>query len=166
MNSVTSHSLEDVKPWALSLFICLSTFWHLDFSYLLLPLAVITLMFMTIPCVWEQQRDFWLMETRLLRFLFLRKANETLIIAGSDFENSTSSLQVKIMVNLKGRENEFRNNAIELVRRFQADVGEVQPLTLFDLSEFMVAIDCLFRYGNKLNISSKWKLLSRICDEI
>ncbi|XP_047940079.1 translation initiation factor IF3-4, chloroplastic-like [Salvia hispanica] len=33
--------------------------------------------------------------------------------------------KVKIMVNLKGRENEFRNNAIELVRRFQADVGEL-----------------------------------------
>jgi len=28
-------------------------------------------------------------------------------------------------VNLKGRENEFRNNAIELLRRFQNDVGEV-----------------------------------------
>ena len=35
------------------------------------------------------------------------------------------SLQVKIIVNLKGRENEFRNNAIELIRRFQNDVGEV-----------------------------------------
>lgn len=29
------------------------------------------------------------------------------------------------MVNLKGRENEFRNIAIELLRRFQNDVGEV-----------------------------------------
>lgn len=28
-------------------------------------------------------------------------------------------------MNLKGRENEFRNNAIELLRRFQSDVGEV-----------------------------------------
>lgn len=28
-------------------------------------------------------------------------------------------------MNLKGRENEFRNNAIELLRRFQNDVGEV-----------------------------------------
>jgi hypothetical protein len=33
--------------------------------------------------------------------------------------------QVKVIVNLKGRENEFRNNAIELLRRFQNDVGEV-----------------------------------------
>jgi translation initiation factor IF-3 len=34
-------------------------------------------------------------------------------------------MQVKIIVNLKGRENEFRNMAIELIRRFQNDVGEV-----------------------------------------
>lgn len=33
--------------------------------------------------------------------------------------------KVKIIVNLKGRENEFRNNAIELIRRFQTDVGEL-----------------------------------------
>ncbi|KAL7193481.1 hypothetical protein ACSBR2_025152 [Camellia fascicularis] len=33
--------------------------------------------------------------------------------------------KVKIIVNLKGRENEFRNNAIELIRRFQNDVGEL-----------------------------------------
>ncbi|KAF9662726.1 hypothetical protein SADUNF_Sadunf18G0084300 [Salix dunnii] len=33
--------------------------------------------------------------------------------------------KVKVIVNLKGRENEFRNNAIELLRRFQTDVGEV-----------------------------------------
>ncbi|GFS34856.1 translation initiation factor 3 protein [Actinidia rufa] len=32
--------------------------------------------------------------------------------------------KVKVIVNLKGRENEFRNNAIELIRRFQNDVGE------------------------------------------
>jgi len=28
-------------------------------------------------------------------------------------------------VNLKGRETEFRNIAIELIKRFQSDVGEV-----------------------------------------
>ncbi|GER51587.1 translation initiation factor IF-3 [Striga asiatica] len=33
--------------------------------------------------------------------------------------------KVKVIVNLKGREKEFRNNAIELVRRFQSDVGEL-----------------------------------------
>ncbi|KAL3623932.1 hypothetical protein CASFOL_032748 [Castilleja foliolosa] len=33
--------------------------------------------------------------------------------------------KVKIIVNLKGRENEFRSNAIELLRRFQSDVGEL-----------------------------------------
>lgn len=33
--------------------------------------------------------------------------------------------QVKVIVNLKGRENEFRNMAMELIRRFQNDVGEV-----------------------------------------
>lgn len=34
-------------------------------------------------------------------------------------------MQVKIIVNLKGRENEFRNIAIELIKRFQNDIGEV-----------------------------------------
>ncbi|KAL8497571.1 hypothetical protein ACS0TY_021054 [Phlomoides rotata] len=33
--------------------------------------------------------------------------------------------KVKVIVSLKGRENEFRNNAIELLRRFQTDVGEL-----------------------------------------
>ncbi|OIS97245.1 PREDICTED: uncharacterized protein LOC109234526 [Nicotiana attenuata] len=33
--------------------------------------------------------------------------------------------KVKIIVNLKGRENEFRNNAIELIKRFQNDIGEL-----------------------------------------
>ncbi|EXB42932.1 Translation initiation factor IF-3 [Morus notabilis] len=32
---------------------------------------------------------------------------------------------VKVVVNLKGRENEFRNIAIELIKRFQNDVGEL-----------------------------------------
>lgn len=35
------------------------------------------------------------------------------------------TMQVKVIVNLKGRENEFRNIAIELIKRFQNDVGEV-----------------------------------------
>ncbi|KAK3437866.1 hypothetical protein EUGRSUZ_C02505 [Eucalyptus grandis] len=33
--------------------------------------------------------------------------------------------KVKVIVNLKGRENDFRNNAIELIKRFQNDVGEL-----------------------------------------
>ncbi|EPS71165.1 hypothetical protein M569_03596, partial [Genlisea aurea] len=33
--------------------------------------------------------------------------------------------KVKVIVNLKGRENDFRNNAIELLKRFQNDIGEV-----------------------------------------
>ncbi|AES92481.1 putative translation initiation factor 3 [Medicago truncatula] len=33
--------------------------------------------------------------------------------------------KVKVIVNLKGREKEFRNNAIELIRRFQNDVGKL-----------------------------------------
>ncbi|XP_057967606.1 translation initiation factor IF3-4, chloroplastic [Malania oleifera] len=33
--------------------------------------------------------------------------------------------KVKVIVNLKGRENEFRNIAVELIKRFQNDVGEV-----------------------------------------
>lgn len=34
-------------------------------------------------------------------------------------------MQVKVIVNLKGRQNEFKNVAIELIRRFQNDIGEV-----------------------------------------
>lgn len=34
-------------------------------------------------------------------------------------------VQVKVIVNLKGRQNEFRNIAIELIKRFQNDIGEV-----------------------------------------
>ncbi|CAI0394650.1 unnamed protein product [Linum tenue] len=37
----------------------------------------------------------------------------------------TDGDKVKVIVNLKGRENEFRNIAIELLRRFQNDVGEL-----------------------------------------
>nr|CAD1825619.1 unnamed protein product [Ananas comosus var. bracteatus] len=33
--------------------------------------------------------------------------------------------KVKVIVNLKGRENEFRNIAIELLKRFQSDIGEL-----------------------------------------
>ncbi|KAF8400500.1 hypothetical protein HHK36_013798 [Tetracentron sinense] len=33
--------------------------------------------------------------------------------------------KVKIIVNLKGRQNEFRNIAIELIKRFQSDIGEL-----------------------------------------
>ncbi|GMI94645.1 SVR9-LIKE1, Initiation factor 3-4 [Hibiscus trionum] len=33
--------------------------------------------------------------------------------------------KVKVIVNLKGRENEFKNMAMELIRRFQNDVGEL-----------------------------------------
>lgn len=40
--------------------------------------------------------------------------------------------QVKVIVNLKGRENDFRNIAIELIRRFQNDVGEVLWTCIYD----------------------------------
>ncbi|XXG64568.1 hypothetical protein AAC387_Pa05g2479 [Persea americana] len=33
--------------------------------------------------------------------------------------------KVKVIVNLKGRQNEFRNIAIELIKRFQNDIGEL-----------------------------------------
>ncbi|KAG6509045.1 translation initiation factor IF3-2, chloroplastic-like [Zingiber officinale] len=49
--------------------------------------------------------------------------------------------KVKIIVNLKGRENEFRNIAIELLRRFQSDVGELATEESKNFSErniFMV----------------------------
>uniref|UniRef100_A0A0D9VM41 Translation initiation factor IF-3 n=1 Tax=Leersia perrieri TaxID=77586 RepID=A0A0D9VM41_9ORYZ len=38
--------------------------------------------------------------------------------------------KVKIMVNLKGRENLYKKQAIELIRRFQNDVGEVLLMQL------------------------------------
>lgn len=34
-------------------------------------------------------------------------------------------------MNLKGRENEFRNIAIELIKRFQNDIGEVMVLATY-----------------------------------
>lgn len=33
--------------------------------------------------------------------------------------------KVKVVVQLKGRESDFRNKAIELIRRFQSDIGEL-----------------------------------------
>lgn len=45
-------------------------------------------------------------------------------------------LQVKVIVNLKGRENEFRNIAIELLQRFQSDIGEVMRLTCIEIYIF------------------------------
>lgn len=42
--------------------------------------------------------------------------------------NPQMVLQVKVIVNLKGRQNEFRNIAIELIKRFQNDVGEVPQI--------------------------------------
>ncbi|CAI8611335.1 unnamed protein product [Vicia faba] len=33
--------------------------------------------------------------------------------------------KVKVIVNLKGREKEFRNNAIELIKRFRNDIGKL-----------------------------------------
>ncbi|KAL8236922.1 hypothetical protein R6Q59_018003 [Mikania micrantha] len=51
--------------------------------------------------------------------------------------------KVKVIVNLKGRENEFRNNAIELMNRFRNDIGEVgieESKNLKDRNMFMVLI--------------------------
>ncbi|XP_062158051.1 translation initiation factor IF3-4, chloroplastic [Alnus glutinosa] len=51
--------------------------------------------------------------------------------------------KVKIIVNLKGRENEFRNMAIELIRRFQNDVGELateEAKNLRDRNMFIVLV--------------------------
>ncbi|GJS87570.1 translation initiation factor IF3-4, chloroplastic-like protein [Tanacetum coccineum] len=42
--------------------------------------------------------------------------------------------KVKVIVNLKGRENEFRNNAIELLKRFRNDIGEYLVFFLFNFS--------------------------------
>ncbi|KAI7741440.1 hypothetical protein M8C21_028858, partial [Ambrosia artemisiifolia] len=51
--------------------------------------------------------------------------------------------KVKVIVNLKGRENEFRNNAIELLNRFRNDIGELgieESKNLRDRNMFMVLI--------------------------
>eukprot|EP00262_Sarcandra_glabra_P016508 TRINITY_DN540_c0_g1_i2.p1 TRINITY_DN540_c0_g1~~TRINITY_DN540_c0_g1_i2.p1 ORF type:complete len:272 (+),score=46.53 TRINITY_DN540_c0_g1_i2:127-942(+) len=51
--------------------------------------------------------------------------------------------KVKIIVNLKGRENEFRNIAIELLKRFQNDVGELaseESKSFNDRNMFIVLI--------------------------
>jgi len=43
-------------------------------------------------------------------------------------QNPQNVIQVKVIVNLKRRENEFKDNAVELLKRFQAEVGEVMFL--------------------------------------
>lgn len=74
-----------------------------------------------------------MMATRLLRFsygyiLWLLKLREFIVTI-----LRSQIMQVKIIVNLKGRENEFRNIAIELIRRFQNDVGEVLLIWVYIL---------------------------------
>lgn len=59
-------------------------------------------------------------ESSLCQHLFM------LLELSTSFEHvEYQTMQVKVIVNLKGRENEFRNIAIELIKRFQNDVGEV-----------------------------------------
>ncbi|KAJ0788790.1 putative translation initiation factor 3 [Helianthus annuus] len=51
--------------------------------------------------------------------------------------------KVKVIVNLKGRQNEFRKNAIELLNRFRNDIGELgieESKNLRDRNMFMVLI--------------------------
>ncbi|GAU18296.1 hypothetical protein TSUD_201840 [Trifolium subterraneum] len=51
--------------------------------------------------------------------------------------------KVKIIVNLKGRQNEFRNNAIELIRRFQNDIGKLgteEAKNIRDKNMFVVMV--------------------------
>ncbi|PKI52365.1 hypothetical protein CRG98_027291 [Punica granatum] len=51
--------------------------------------------------------------------------------------------KVKVIVNLKGRENEFRNMAIELIRRFQSDIGELaaeESKNLSDRNMFIILV--------------------------
>ncbi|KAJ4959078.1 hypothetical protein NE237_026189 [Protea cynaroides] len=55
----------------------------------------------------------------------------------------TDGDKVKVIVNLKGRENEFRNIAIELLRRFQTDVGELgteESKNLRDRNIFVILV--------------------------
>ncbi|CAH1445832.1 unnamed protein product [Lactuca virosa] len=46
-------------------------------------------------------------------------------------EISRRKVLVKLIVNLTGRENEFKNNAIDLIRRFCDDVGEIEEIKNF-----------------------------------
>ncbi|KAL6223715.1 hypothetical protein ACLB2K_002573 [Fragaria x ananassa] len=51
--------------------------------------------------------------------------------------------KVKVIVNLKGRENEFRNIAIELLKRFQSEVGELateEAKSFSDRNMFIVLV--------------------------
>ncbi|XP_050369017.1 translation initiation factor IF3-4, chloroplastic [Argentina anserina] len=51
--------------------------------------------------------------------------------------------KVKVMVNLKGRENEFRNKAIELLKRFQSEIGELateEAKSFSDRNMFIVLV--------------------------
>ncbi|CAJ2649610.1 unnamed protein product [Trifolium pratense] len=51
--------------------------------------------------------------------------------------------KVKVIVNLKGRQNEFRNNAIELIRRFQNDIGKLgteEAKNIRDKNMFVVLV--------------------------
>ncbi|WJX96778.1 Translation initiation factor IF3-2, chloroplastic [Trifolium repens] len=51
--------------------------------------------------------------------------------------------KVKVIVNLKGRQNEFRNNAIELIRRFQNDIGKLgteEAKNIRDKNMFIVLV--------------------------
>ncbi|XP_028071995.1 uncharacterized protein LOC114274304 isoform X2 [Camellia sinensis] len=48
--------------------------------------------------------------------------------------------KVKIIVNLKGRENEFRNNTSELIKCFQNDVGESYNRDFFLFLYFLLII--------------------------
>ncbi|KAG5563979.1 hypothetical protein RHGRI_000224 [Rhododendron griersonianum] len=51
--------------------------------------------------------------------------------------------KVKVIVNLKGRENQFRKNAVELLKRFQNDVGELatqETMNLQDKNMYMVLV--------------------------
>ncbi|XP_058186062.1 translation initiation factor IF3-4, chloroplastic-like [Rhododendron vialii] len=51
--------------------------------------------------------------------------------------------KVKVLVNLKGRENQFRKNAVELLKRFQNDIGELatqETINLQDKNMYMVLV--------------------------
>ncbi|XP_019177965.1 PREDICTED: uncharacterized protein LOC109173148 [Ipomoea nil] len=51
--------------------------------------------------------------------------------------------KVKVIVNLKGRENEFRSKAVELLKQFQNDVGEAATLeskNFHDRNMFIVLV--------------------------
>ncbi|XP_068652579.1 translation initiation factor IF3-4, chloroplastic [Aristolochia californica] len=75
--------------------------------------------------------------------------------------------KVKVIVNLKGRENEFRNIAIELIKRFQDDIGELateetKNFTERNMSIVLVPNKTILQKGNGEQPKKKEKAATEV----